>query len=216
MAPNANAVGRPSKPLLSRALIADAALRLIDREGSDALAMRRIARELGVDPSSLYNHIDSKSDLIEELRGVVSARIDASAFVTEPWSEAVITWAHSYRSAFSSHPRLIPLLMSKASTSPVIMGVYEEFALAAGRDGWADSDILPILTALESFVLGSVLDMSGPTVLFDPRGQEDEFPAFSRAFHTLQEADPDDPVAGPAFELGLRGLVRGLTELRRR
>lgn len=209
-------MGRPSKPLLSRGLIAETALRLVDREGPDAVAMRRIARDLGVNPSSLYNHVDSRLDVIEEVRGIISARIDASAFATQPWAEAVVTWAHSYRSAFAPHPKLIPLLMSKASTSPVILGVYEEFTRAASRDGWADSDILPVLTALESFVLGSVLDMSGPTVLFDPRGQEAEFPEFSRAFSTLKAADPDDPVAGPAFELGLRGLVRGLTELRRR
>ena len=209
-------MGRPSKPLLSRALIAETALRLVDREGEEAISMRRIARELGVNPSSLYNHVSSRLDLVEEVRGLVASHIDAGAFGEQPWDEAVFTWARSYRAAFAPHPQLIPLLMSNASTSPVVMQVYEQFTVAASRSGWADSDILPVLTALESFILGSVLDMSGPTVLFDPSGQEESFPAFSRAFATLQLADPSDPVAGPSFELGLRGLVRGLIELRNR
>jgi AcrR family transcriptional regulator len=209
-------MGRPSTPLLSRALIARTALEIVDREGPDAIAMRRIARELDVNPSSLYNHVGNRLEVVEDVRGLISERIDASAFATEPWSEAVVVWARSYRAAFAPHPKLIPLLFSQASTSPVILGVYEQFTHAARRDGWADSDILPVLTALESFIVGSVLDMSGPTVLFDPSGQEEDFPEFSRAFGTLQSADPADPVAGPAFELGLRGLVRGLTELRDR
>ncbi|RFA06922.1 hypothetical protein B7R21_17545 [Subtercola boreus] len=207
-------MGRPSEPLLSRALIVETALRLVDREGPDALVMRRIARDLDVNPSSLYNHVESRVDVIEEIRGIISASIDGEAFVTEPWADAVISWAHSYRSAFAAHPRVIPLLTSQVSTSPVILRVYEQFTLAANRAGWADSDILPVLTALESFILGSVLDMSGPTVLFNPRGQEAEFPAFFRAFSALKAVDQNDPVAGPAFELGLRGLVRGLLELR--
>jgi AcrR family transcriptional regulator len=207
-------VGRPSTPLLSRSIIAETTLRLVESEGADALSMRRIARELGVNPSSLYNHVGSRNDLIEEVRGLISSRIDATAFGSLPWEEAVVSWAYSYRAAFAPHHQLIPLLMSKASTSPVILQVYEEFTLAAGRSGWAAGDILPVLTALESFILGSVLDMSGPPVLFDPAGQEDSFPAFSRAVNTLRTADVSDPVAGPAFELGLRALVRGLTELR--
>ena len=209
-------MGRPKRPLLSRHIIAETALKLVDKEGPDALAMRRIARELNVTPSSLYNHVSSRFDLIEDVRGLVSSRIDASFFSQLPWHEAVIEWAHSYRAAFALHPKLVPLLMSQAATSPVVLDMYEQFTLAARRAGWASSDILAVLTALENFILGSVLDMAGPAVLFDPRGQEAAFPEFSRAFDHLNEADQSDPVAGPAFELGLRGLVRGLQELRHR
>ena len=42
-----------------------AALDLVDREGVDALTMRRLGRELGVEAMSLYGYVDSKEDLIE-------------------------------------------------------------------------------------------------------------------------------------------------------
>ncbi len=61
--------------------------------------------------------------------------------------------------------------------------------------------------AFESFILGSVLDMSGPSVVFDPTGQEDTFPRFSAAFDTVAEEDPEDPVASRAFALGLGMLI---------
>ena len=49
--------------------------------------------------------------------------------------------------------------------------------------------------------------MSGPTVVFDPTGQEEKFPRFAAAFATLDAEDQDDPVATRAFELGLGMLI---------
>ena len=87
------------------------------------------------------------------------------------------------------------------------MAQYEDFAAAAVAVGCARDEILPLLTAFESFILGSVLDMSGPAVVFDPTGQEEAFPIFASAFDTLSEQDPADPVASRAFEMGLRMLL---------
>lgn len=43
--------------------------------------------------------------------------------------------------------------------------------------------------------------------MFDPGGQEDAFPTFAAAFATLEDEDPEDPVASRAFELGLGMLI---------
>ncbi len=58
--------GRPRKALLSRELIVETALRLIDA-GED-LNLSHIARELSVHVSSLYNHVADREGLIEDLR----------------------------------------------------------------------------------------------------------------------------------------------------
>ena len=97
--------------------------------------------------------------------------------------------------------------MTHPVTASVLLAEYEDFAVAARAVGWPDRDILPLLTAFESFILGSVLDMSGPTVVFDPRGQEEQFPTFAAAFATLDDEDPDDPIATRAFEMGLEMLI---------
>lgn len=87
------------------------------------------------------------------------------------------------------------------------MAQYEDFAVAAEAVGWTSTQVLPLLTAFESFILGSVLDMSGPAVVFDPTGQEEQFPRFAAAFSSLEHEDPNDPVASRAFELGLAMLI---------
>ena len=48
---------------LSRDRILEAAISLADEQGLDAVTMRRLGYELGVEAMSLYNHIDNKGDL---------------------------------------------------------------------------------------------------------------------------------------------------------
>lgn len=59
--------GRPPKGAsqLTRAAIVEATLEVIDAEGVGAVGMRAVARVLGVDPKSLYNHVDGKDGLLD-------------------------------------------------------------------------------------------------------------------------------------------------------
>lgn len=200
-------IGRPSQPLLSRELIARTALALVDRHGPEGASIRRVAARLGVNPASLYNHVPNRAAMVEDVRALVSARIDSRPLRELPWEDALRAWARSYRRAFATHARAVPLLMTERISAPVLLAEYEDFVVAAEAAGWARRDVLPLLTAFESFILGSVLDMSGPTVVFDPTGQEQTFPRFAAAFETLADEDPADPVATRAFELGLDMMI---------
>ena len=57
--------GRP--PKLSVPAIVAAAIELLDREGPDALTMRRLGAELGVEAMSLYRHVPSRDALLDAL-----------------------------------------------------------------------------------------------------------------------------------------------------
>ena len=47
--------------------IATAARRLLDREGADALTMRRIAKAVGITPMALYRHYQDRASLLNAL-----------------------------------------------------------------------------------------------------------------------------------------------------
>ena len=57
---------RHRKPL-TRQRIVRAALRIMDDEGLQAVSMRRIGRELGVEAMSLYNHVRDKEDILDAI-----------------------------------------------------------------------------------------------------------------------------------------------------
>ena len=71
----ARRAGRPRTTVLTRDLIAHAALRLLDESGADGFTMARLAQALRVRPSALYNHVDGKEDVIAAVRELVSDRI---------------------------------------------------------------------------------------------------------------------------------------------
>ena len=169
--------------------------------------MRRVAQRLGVNPTSLYNHVSDRATMIEDVRALVSADIDSAPLRELPWEDGLVAWARSYWLAFARHHRAVPLLRTTGASAPVLLAEYEDFAVAAEAVGWASADVLPLLTAFESFILGSVLEMSGPSVIFDPAGQEDDFPRLAAAYGTREDENADDPIATRAFERGLSMLV---------
>jgi AcrR family transcriptional regulator len=57
----------PDRKVLNRAAVIQAAASLVNSEGTTALTVNRLARELGVRPPSLYNHIDSLAGLWRDL-----------------------------------------------------------------------------------------------------------------------------------------------------
>ncbi|MFD3699316.1 TetR/AcrR family transcriptional regulator [Streptomyces sp. NPDC058646] len=81
-------MARPRKPLLSRALIVEAAGALVDAEGLDAVSTRRLAAALGVSGPSLYNHFRTKDEILDAVADAVSARVDLSMFEAPRFTSA--------------------------------------------------------------------------------------------------------------------------------
>ncbi|MDR6611050.1 TetR/AcrR family transcriptional regulator C-terminal domain-containing protein [Leifsonia sp. 1010] len=209
----ARRVGRPKTTVLTRDLIAEAALRLLDESGADGFTMVRLAQALRVRPSALYNHVDGKEDVIAGVRELISDRIDVSAFETLPWDAAMRDWAHSYRLAFATHPPTIALLAVLPLTGALrTMHMYDAVVAAMVRAGWPEPEVLPTLVAVESFILGSALDAVAPADMFDPSGAEDRVPSFASAYAARARAlDPTATApADAAFETGLTALLDGL------
>src|SRR5579859_2856148 len=66
--------GRP--PKLSTAAIVAAAIGLLDRDGADALTMRRLGAELGVEAMSLYRHVAGRRALLDAIADGLAAEIE--------------------------------------------------------------------------------------------------------------------------------------------
>ncbi len=73
----------PREPLQRDRIVA-AAVALADREGADALSMRNLARSLGFEVMSLYNHVANKDELLSLMVDAVAAEIDEPSPGSEP------------------------------------------------------------------------------------------------------------------------------------
>ncbi|MGW7088500.1 TetR/AcrR family transcriptional regulator [Streptomyces sp. NPDC054871] len=201
--------GRPRIPVLSAELIAREALALIDAEGSAAFSLPRLAARLGVRTASLYNHLDGRAEVIEGVRRLIVEEMDVSAFDSLPWPDALAAWARSYRDAFARHPHSIDLLATTTISSPATLSMYEAVVAALARGGWPRDRLIAAMTSVESFLLGSALDLVAPPLMIDPAGHAPRVPVLAAALEAAVGGDKAGR-AEDAFASGLDALVRGL------
>jgi AcrR family transcriptional regulator len=84
----------------------DAAERVLEREGLEAVTMRRLAEELGIRAPSLYKHLASKAEILGGLQERALVRL-AAALAAADGDLAGL--ARAYRRWALSHPRLYEL-----------------------------------------------------------------------------------------------------------
>src|SRR4051794_9348137 len=123
---------RTAARLDARAIV-DAAIRVIDADGLDALTMRRLGREMGADPTAMYRHFRSK----DELQLAICDRLLGSMLdALEPgdgWRATLRNMSWTAWETYHRHPHLAHLL----SLSPEVLDQHErltEIALSALTD----------------------------------------------------------------------------------
>jgi AcrR family transcriptional regulator len=105
---------------LSRERVLRAAIELADREGIDALSMRRLGQELGVEAMSLYNHVASKEALFDGMVDVILAEVDPPS-TRGAWRSAMRRTILSARRVMLQHPWASAVITSRTEASPVMM-----------------------------------------------------------------------------------------------
>jgi AcrR family transcriptional regulator len=188
--------------LLSRRGIAEEALRLVEEEGVEALTTRKLAKRLGVEGPSLYNHIANRDDLLDEMTGLIDEYVTGTNF-DQDWRVAVAEFARAYRRAFAVQPQLVAIIASRPVKSPIALGAYDEAFAAFAHFGWTPQFSATVMAAIDYLVLGSCIETFKGG--FDrPAGEyADDFPHLAAALEASSDVDVD--LLG--FELGLAALI---------
>lgn len=111
---------RSRRAPLSRERVVAAAVQLADADGIDTVSMRSLARRLGVEAMSLYNHVGNKDDLLAAMIDVVVSEI-ALPSASDDWKAEIRKRALSARDAFGRHPWAPPLLVSNLFPGPATL-----------------------------------------------------------------------------------------------
>jgi AcrR family transcriptional regulator len=101
---------RGPRPRHSRAAIAALAVRIADAEGLDAVAMRRLAGELGIGVMSLYTYVPAKDHLAQLMTDHLAAEYTYPAAPPRDPSAAIAELAGQSRDIARRHPWLAGLL----------------------------------------------------------------------------------------------------------
>lgn len=192
---------------LSRARILAAALELVDGEGLEALSMRHLGERLGVQAMSLYRHVKDKEDLLDGVKAVILAEIDAPPL---EGSLAVrsVAWARSLRRVLLSHPHTIPLFTSRPVKDPDALQAVEQALRMLTDGGLDDPGALVLYQTLLAFVLGACVLESTPRAPVAVPPEVLEHPALPTLRRVAQAGREISPEA--EFEAGLEMLAAGI------
>jgi AcrR family transcriptional regulator len=179
-----------SAPLTKPEIFA-AALAIIDAEGIDALTMRRLAGDLGVEAMSLYHHVPNKEALLD---GVVELALTAQAPAAPPasddWRATITAAVCGFRRALITHPNVLPHMITHPPSSPEATAMYIRGPLAyLLAHGFSDRDAAELFEAFFALSFGHAMlttnysSIEGGDV---PRVDFTE-ESFERAARTLME-----------------------------
>ncbi|MEU4248011.1 TetR/AcrR family transcriptional regulator C-terminal domain-containing protein [Amycolatopsis sp. NPDC026612] len=150
--------GRPPKDagVLSRERILREALALVDEEGLAAVSMRKLARRLGVDPMSLYNHVDGKDALLDGIAEVLLAAIPAPPRDVD-LRETMSALAYGFRAAMLGHPRAAPLVLTRRLASMTALTPVETVLAPLLAAGFPPDRAVHGLRAVLAFLIGTLM-----------------------------------------------------------
>ncbi len=193
---------------------------LADESGIESLTMRELARRLGVEAASLYNHVAGKDDVLVGMADLVVAEIDLPSEGVD-WKEAMRLRAVSAREVFARHPWAAGLIDSRERSGPSGLSYADRVLGTLLRAGFSPGVAAHAFFVLDSYIYGFERQRSILTLGDDADNSaeaqdvldaipEGAYPALARVA-TAYAAAPWDDAAAFGFGLGL--ILDGLQRL---
>jgi AcrR family transcriptional regulator len=150
--------GRP--PRLSQVQIIDAAQAIVERDGPDALTMRRVADELGSAPMSIYRHVRDKDELLVLLLDRLAAALPRPQFSRDPRVRTQQA-CRAIRDGLAEHPWIVDVLAGGELIAPSILWLMEEIVAGFVACGLTEAQAADGYRAVWQFTVGELIIRRG-------------------------------------------------------
>src|SRR6185295_3016859 len=142
---------------LTRSMILQTALAIVDRVGVDRLSMRRLSEALGRDPVMLYRHVPSKAAVLDGVAEIVLAQLAVNT-ADPDWAGQLRTVARAFRQLALAHPNVVPPLATPLGQRPPgMLRPLEDVLALLTSAGFSGDDALHIYRVLFGFLYGHIL-----------------------------------------------------------
>jgi AcrR family transcriptional regulator len=195
--------------------VVEAARIVVERDGIDALTMRRVAQDLGSSPMSIYRHVRDRDELLVLLLDKLAAELPRPRLPKEPRARLERACI-AMRDGLAQHPWVVDVLAGGDLIAPSILWLMEEIVAGFVACGLSHAQAAEAYRAIWQFTVGELMVSRGlqrvaglgrrPFVLdvltsVDPR-----------ALPTLAALGPYwAPARGRnTYAVGLQALVEGL------
>lgn len=220
------------RPSVTMSALVSAALEVVEREGLDALSMRRLAEQLGVQAASLYWHVQSKEQVLDLLADELLDRVRTEALPADldrvatgevAWTDALTETAVNYRAFLRCRRDAARIIAGRFVGGISLARVLEPILGVLRAGGLSAHDAAYAVYTIIVYVQGFVLHESSPLSASNAEGMErsdalrgvkaaigalpeDEFPHLAESVDALTEANLEE-----RFRFGLDRLIDGLS-----
>ena len=216
--------GRPTenRTPLNRQRVLEAAVELADRDGLQALSMRKLGQSLDVEAMSLYNHVKNKDDLLDGIVDLVVGEFD-SPLDREGlgWQATLRRCAIAAHAALLRHPWSAALAESRPSSGPARLRYYDDLMGMLRQAGFSVMGTYRANIILDSYIYGFALqEVSWPSeeagesalaAAFMDRTVQAEYP---HLYDTAELAARGEIWLSTDFEVGLDVILQSLERIR--
>jgi AcrR family transcriptional regulator len=150
---------------LTRERVLQAAVALADERGVEELTMRKLAKELGVEAMSLYNHVANKDDLLDGMVDIVFGEIEPPAADGE-WKAELRKRGVSTREALNRHRWAVGLMEGRGSHGRANLRVHDAVLGCLRAAGFSVEMTVHAYSVQDAYIYGFALqerDMSSET-----------------------------------------------------
>jgi AcrR family transcriptional regulator len=222
------------RPAHTREALAAAALRLADREGFEAVTMRRVAAELGAGTMTLYHYVRNK----DELTALMAEAIMGELLIPDDelpggWRDGMAEIARRTRRIFQRHPWIVEHMDDddQAPWGPNVLRHVEQSLAVAARTGLGIDEQLELTGLVDDYVLGYAMraaeheaeerHLEAMVAYLQTQLQTGEFPYLAAIMGNDPRAGIERIMRGARdeqrFERGLQRLLDGVElDLKRR
>ena len=152
----------PENGQVTRPLILQTALTIIDRDGADSLSMRRLSEAVGRDPAVLYRHVPNKAAVLDGVAEIVLEQLTVNT-ADPDWAGQLRTVAHDFRRLALAHPNVVALLVTRPLATPLgqrppgTLRHLEDVLALLTCAGFTGDDALHIYRVLFAYLYGHVI-----------------------------------------------------------
>jgi AcrR family transcriptional regulator len=195
---------------LSPEAIVEAAIRLADAEGLEAVSIRRVAAELDGRAMSLYDHFASKRELLASMTDEAVGEMLVSQPLPETWREAVAVSARTMYAAYAAHPWALFAHAERVGPGPNGVKLAKQMARALTNLPLEHGDVWQVQGIVNDYVIGYSFRTVGtvkPEDMEAAIAANDvvEFPELAALPDNLRNRSSIE-----RFELGLQTVLDGI------
>lgn len=154
-----DAPSRPGpKPKLSIDRIVEAAIRVADAEGLDAISIRRVSKAVGLSPMALYTYVSNKSDLVELMLDYISGEV-ANAPADAPWRQKLEFVACERHRLGLRHCWMLQVSTARQPLGSNGNSVAEPVLEILEPLGLGDAEMHQVMRLMNGYVAGATRDL---------------------------------------------------------